>query len=174
MCNSPARRTRVGLQSVCAPLAQRGRDAGRHHEAPSRCLTFFRQQLTETLNSKKLSVATRLMLSCGPFRQGPPSFLGSEISFVRAERIVWASLVLGLSVRRISLTVAFSKMIGLPTMGCVGPAPHTSKRGPLHRKLHAFKRFALDAVKLHSAVECAPPTTASRLLFRSEMGALGA
>src|SRR3546814_7528688 len=49
-------------------------------------------QLTVTPNSKKLSALTRLMLSRGPFLQGPPSFPGPEMSFVRASGIVWVGL----------------------------------------------------------------------------------
>src|SRR3546814_17589077 len=49
-------------------------------------------QLTWTPNSKKLSALTRLMLSRGLFLQGPPSFPGPELSFVRARGIVRAGL----------------------------------------------------------------------------------
>lgn len=48
-----------------------------------------------TPNSKKLSALTRLMLSCGPFLRGPPSFPGPEMSFERASGIVWAGLSSG-------------------------------------------------------------------------------
>lgn len=64
------------------------------------------------------------------------------------------------------LAKAFSKAIGLPTMGYAGLAPHASDRCLLHRKLHiALKCFSRDTVKLPSCV-LAP--------FCSEMGALGA
>ena len=92
---------RGGRQGVGAPSARHSRDAGRHHEAPGKGLTFCRQQLTVNPNSKKLSVLTRLMLSRGPFLRGPPSFPGPEMSFVRTSGIVWGLVlwwVVGVSV----------------------------------------------------------------------------
>lgn len=153
--SSPKTRTRTGVLGICAPSARRGTDAGRHHEAPGRCLTLFRHQLTVTPNSKKLRALTRLMLSRGPFRQGPPSFPGPEMSFVRAERIVWVGLVLGWSVSRISLRRRDSRKRLACRRQDMQARYHMAPIGDLlHRKLCiVLNRSARDVVQLRGAVE---------------------